>query len=241
MPSWDVETALDRLPMALLVNIVLGILAWRAGSVRTSGLEMGILLGTCIYVALGWQGFLVLITFFILGSVLTRMGYAQKARMGVAEEQAGARGASHALANAGFATLFAIGAWATGQGWWALAFVAAFATASMDTAGSELGPLLGRRTISLKDLKPVPPGTAGAVSLEGTLAGLVAAAFVALIGDFMLLMPITAIGVVVLGAAAGNLYEGVLGARQLMSHAWLNATNTLVGAAVAVGLAFLLF
>ena len=102
------EFPVFRFAVGLLVNIVMGVVAWRAGAVRASGLEVGILLGTCIFAAVGWQGFLILVTFFVLGSVLTRMGYAQKRDMGAAEEQEGARGASHALANAGFATLLAV-------------------------------------------------------------------------------------------------------------------------------------
>jgi uncharacterized protein (TIGR00297 family) len=184
---------------------------------------------------------LILVTFFVLGSVLTRTGYAQKKQMGAAEDEEGARGASHALANAGFATIFAIAYWATGVSIWLLAFVAAFATAAMDTAGSELGPLLGRRTLSLKNLKPVSPGTEGGVSLEGTIAGIVAAGFVALIAAFLFLIPMTHVALVVVGALAGNLYEGMLGARRLLSHGWLNATNTLVGAGCAVLLARLVF
>ena len=235
------EFPVFRFAVGLLVNIVMGLVAWRAGAVRTSGVEVGILLGTCIFAGVGWQGFLILVTFFVLGSVLTRMGYAQKRDMGAAEEQEGARGASHALANAGFATLFAIAYWILREPLWLLAFVAAFATAAMDTAGSELGPLFGRRTISLKNLKPVPPGTEGGVSLEGTIAGVIAAGIVAVVGAFLFLIPMTQVGLVVAGALAGNLYEGMLGARRLLSHAWLNATNTLVGAACAVFLARLFF
>ena len=235
------EIPLFRIAVGLLINIIMGVVAWRAGAVRKSGLEVGILLGTCIFAGVGWQGFLILVTFFVLGSVLTRMGYAQKRDMGAAEEQEGARGASHALANAGFATLFAILYWFLRDPVWLLAFVAAFATASMDTAGSELGPLFGRRTISLKDLKPVPPGTEGGVSLEGTIAGVVAAGFVGLIAAFLFLIPMTHVALVIAGALAGNLYEGMLGARRLLSHAWLNATNTLVGAGFAVFLAVLFF
>ena len=235
------EFPVFRFAVGLLINLVMGIIAWRAGAVRTSGLEVGILLGTCIFAAVGWQGFLILVTFFVLGSVLTRLGYAHKREIGAAEENEGARGASHAFANAGFATVFAIAYWILREPIWLLAYVAAFATAAMDTAGSELGPLFGRRTISLKNLKPVSPGTEGGVSVEGTLAGIVAAAFVALVAAFLFLIPMTHLGVVVLGALAGNLYEGMLGARRLLSHAWLNATNTLVGAGAAVILARLIF
>ena len=233
----SISVTSELLP-AIGVNLVLALLAARGGGVRLSGVFGGLLVGIPICVFLGWQGFAVLVALFLIGTVLTRVGYARKSALGVAEDRGGARGASHALANAGIAALASFGAWFTGNPLWALAFTAALATATMDTAGSEIGPLYGRRTISLRTFREVPPGTDGAVSLEGTLAGLAAAsilAVVALAGGL-----VSGLGVVwvLAGALAGNLYEGILGSRKLLPHTWLNATNTLVGALVAFLLAF---
>lgn len=230
-----------RILGGLAVNIVLALVAYRTGSVRPSGALAGILLGTVITAGLGWSGLAVLGGFFVLGSVLTRMGYSKKEAMGAAEDQGGARGASHALANAGFPALFAVLALFTGNPVWTVAFVGAFATASMDTAGSELGPLYGRRTISLKTGAIVPPGTPGGVSLEGTLGGLGAATVLALLAWALgLLEGPSQVMWVLLGATLGNLYEGMVGARGLLPHTWLNATNTLVGGmAAALGMMIL--
>jgi len=63
-----------------------------------------------------------------------------------------------------------------------------------------------------------PPGTEGAVSLEGTIAGILAAGFVALIAAFLFLIPMTHVALVVTGALAGNLYEGMLGARRILTR-----------------------
>ena len=68
----------------------------------------------------------------------------------------------------------------------ALAFAGAFATAAADTASSEIGKLWGRRTFLITTLRPVPRGTEGAVSLEGTLAGVAASALVAALGAWRL-------------------------------------------------------
>ncbi len=159
-----------QLPAAAGINLVLALLAWRLGGVRASGVAGGIVVGMAIYLFLGWPGFAVLLAMYVIGTALTRAGYSRKERMGVAEDRRGARGASHAFANAGVASLCALGAWIAPHPLWNAAFTGALATAAMDTAGSEVGPLWGRRTISLRTLKPVPPGTEGAVSLEGTLA-----------------------------------------------------------------------
>jgi uncharacterized protein (TIGR00297 family) len=218
---------------AVLVNLALGLLALRLRSVRISGFLGGLLVGIPIYLFLDWRGFLVLVAMFTSGTALTKVGYARKLARGVAEEKGGARGMSHALANAGVPALCAAGWWVFREPLWLPAFVGAFATASMDTAGSEVGPLWAKRTLSLRTFRPVPPGTPGAVSLEGTLVGLGAAFLVALVGRGAGVLVAGDLIPVVVGALAGNLYESLAGSRGLLPHGWLNATNTAVGGAVA--------
>src|SRR5207244_13175204 len=64
----------------------------------------------------------------------------------------------------------------------ALAYAAAVATAGADTCSSEVGKAYGRRTFLITTLRPVPPGTEGAISAEGTLAGLAGAIVIAAVG-----------------------------------------------------------
>jgi uncharacterized protein (TIGR00297 family) len=225
---------------ALGVNLLFAALGYASRGVRPSGVVGGLLVGVPIYLFLGWQGFLILLVFFVIGTALTRFGYERKLRMGAAEARKGARGMSHALANVGIAAICAAGAWVSGGGLWTVAFAGALATAAMDTTGSEIGPLWGRRTVSLRDFRAVPPGTEGAVSLEGTLAGVGAAAIVALAAWSAGLSGAAGAWAVVPGAILGNLYEGILGSRRLLPHGWLNATNTLVGGAGAAAVAALL-
>jgi uncharacterized protein (TIGR00297 family) len=229
-----------RIVPAIAINGVLAWAAWRTKGVRTSGVWGGLAVGVPIYLGLGWPGFSVLVAMYVIGTALTRFGYARKERLGVAEGRKGARGGSHALANAGVAALYALLALVEGTPEFRIGFVAALATAAMDTAGSEVGPLWARRTISLRTLRPVPPGTEGAVSLEGTAAGFGVALLLGLLGWRVGLHPVGAAAVVAVGAAVGNLYEGLLGSRKLLSHAWLNASSTAVGALAAVFLADLL-
>ena len=60
-----------------------------------------------------------------------------------------------------------------------LAYVASFATKLSDTTASEVGKAYGKRTFLITTLQPVARGTEGAVSLEGTVAGIVASAVIA--------------------------------------------------------------
>jgi uncharacterized protein (TIGR00297 family) len=55
-------------------------------------------------------------------------------------------------------------------------FAASFASKLADTTSSEIGKAYGQTTYLITNFRRVPRGTEGAVSLEGTLAGVAAAA-----------------------------------------------------------------
>jgi uncharacterized protein (TIGR00297 family) len=122
-----------------------------------------------------------------------------------------------------------------------LALVAAFATAACDTVSTEIGQAFGRRHYLVTTLHRVPPGTAGAVSLEGTLGGLAAALVLALAATVVGLVSPAGAVVAVVAALAGSLLESFLGAtlgRNRLGGDLRNFANTAIGAAVACLLYF---
>jgi uncharacterized protein (TIGR00297 family) len=229
---------LFRLGMAVLVNAALAGMAYAAKTVNPSGVAAGFLVGFLIYFFLDWEGYLLLLAFFVIGSGCTKFGYKTKAAHKIAQEGGGRRGARHALANAGVATACALFAAVTDHPiLFGLAFAGAFATAAADTASSEIGQVIGRRTFLLTTFRPVPRGTEGAVSLEGTLAGVVASLVIAALGAAVGLYPWIGVLPIVLAAFVGTTFESLVGAalekRQLLDNEALNFLNTLVGALVA--------
>jgi uncharacterized protein (TIGR00297 family) len=243
---WDAFLADPGLPTRLAIaaaaNAALAGAAYAARTVNRSGVVAGFLVGFLIYAFLDWRGYLLLLAFFVLGSAATKLGYRKKAAAKLAQEDKGRRGARHALANAGVATACALFAAATPYPvLFALAFAGAFATAAADTASSEIGQLLGRRTYLVTTFRPVPRGTEGAVSLEGTLAGIFASLVIAALGAELGLFSWKGVPVVVFAAFVGTTFESVVGAalekRQLLDNEALNFLNTLVGALVAAAFA----
>jgi uncharacterized protein (TIGR00297 family) len=239
---WGAFLADPNLPMRLLlaaaVNAALAGAAYAARTVNRSGVIAGFLVGFLIYAFLDWRGYLLLMAFFVIGSAATKLGYRKKAAEKLAQEDKGRRGARHALANAGVATACALFAAMTPYPvLFALAFAGAFATAAADTSSSEIGQLLGRRTYLATTFRPVPRGTEGAVSLEGTTAGILASLVIAALGAALGLFPWKGVAVVVFAAFVGTTFESVVGAalekRRLLDNEALNFLNTLVGALVA--------
>jgi uncharacterized protein (TIGR00297 family) len=235
----ETEGLATRLLLAAVVNALLAAVAYKARTVDASGVVGGFLVGFTIWAFLDWQGFLLLLAFFVIGSACTKLGYKRKAAQNLAQEKGGRRGARHAFANAGVATACALFAALTDYPvLFGLAFAASFATAAADTASSEIGQLLGRRTFLITTFRPGARGTEGAVSLEGTLAGIAASLVIAALGALLGLYPWLGVPAIVVAAFVGTTFESVVGAalekRQLLDNEALNFLNTLVGALVAV-------
>ena len=189
-------------------------LALALGAVSRGGAIGGFVVGTGIYVSLGLPGFLILALFVAGGSALTRLGYRSKERRGLAEARGGRRGARNALANCGVAVVCAVLAAATPFAeLFAAAFVASLGAAFADTAESEVGQLSKGTPYRITTLEPVPPGTDGAVSIPGTLAGVAAAATTAALGYGLGLLESPGLALLVAAAAfLGTVGDSLLGA-----------------------------
>jgi len=234
----------DLLPRALLglgLNGALALVSFWARAIDIPGAVSGLVIGTTITTALGLPFLALLVVFFLLGSAATRLGYARKAGRGIAQERGGVRGWRHAWANGGVPAFLALMAGLAPAGLrdlLILAYAAAVATAAADTCSSEVGKAYGRRTFLMTTLRPVPPGTEGAVSMEGTLGGLGGAMIVAGVGVALGLYGWASAGLVCLAGALGNLAESLIGSagvrRGWMGNDLLNAVNTAIGAGLAV-------
>lgn len=224
----------DWLPwllVAALLNGLFGFAAWRCGSVDSAGAAVGALLGLTIAFCQGLPG-LLLVLFVGVGSGLTRLRYAEKAKLGAAEARCGRRGVANALANCGVAALCAALSRFGDSTLWEVAFAGALAAALADTTESELGMLLGRQAYLPPRFKPVTPGTEGAVSWAGTLCGALAAMVMAATAGLGTLGPLEQLAVAAGGFAATVLESFVGAGRQLNNHL-LNTVTTATGAGLA--------
>ena len=226
----------SQLLTAILVTGAFAALAYALGMISRSGALGGLLVGTTIYAFLGPRGFAVLALFVIGGSLLTRFGYASKARTGTAQEHGGRRGARNALANCAIATICAVFAAMTGSDLFVAAYIASLGAAFADTAESEIGQLFGRTARLFSTLQKVPPGTDGAISLPGTLAGVGAAGLTAALA-FILGMLETPAALLLVSTAAflGTVADSLIGALSPRADNELtNVLCTLVAALLAL-------
>ena len=242
--SWAASraTLMATLPLALGVNALVAYLGFRARTVSLSGMLGGAVVGLVIFACGGGAAWALLFVTFATATIASRLGLSRKARLGIAEEKGGRRGAGNAFANCGVAAIAAVLTVASPYPIEALLGLAAALTAGgSDTVASEIGKAWGRRTFLVTSLRLVPPGTPGAMSLEGTAAGIVSAVMLAAIGIALGLAPSATLVPIVLAATVGALAESALGATLepagILNNDMLNFINTGVAAVVVLWLA----
>jgi uncharacterized membrane protein len=95
-----------------------------------------------------------------------------------------------------------------------LAFAASLAAVTADTWATELGVLSPSLPRLITSWKPVERGTSGAISLYGTMAAAVGAAFIAILGA--LLGPVgrgwASLEIIIIAGLLGALFDSFLGA-----------------------------
>jgi uncharacterized protein (TIGR00297 family) len=231
---------------ALAINAGLIALAQRAPLLTRAGWVHAGVLGTLLWGTLGWRGWLAVVSYLALGSLVTRLGFRRKRAEGLAEARGGRRGPENVWGSALVGTVLAVLAALTAgtAPLWRVpllvAFAASFAAKLADTFGSEVGKRWGRTTVLITTLRPVPAGTEGAVSLEGTAASLVGSALMALVMSLLGLIAGTATWLLVVAVGLlATLAESLLGATLQSRWGWLtnevvNGLQTLLAAVLAL-------
>lgn len=201
--------------IGFFLAILIAILAWRAGSLSGSGAWAAAFTGGLIFGFGGLPWALLLLTFFISSSALSRAFSQRKAILAEKFSKGSRRDWGQVLANGGLGALLAIAySIPPHPDWLWLAFAGAMAAVNADTWSTELGVLSPVPPRLITSGKKVERGTSGGVTLTGTLAALAGAALVGIIA--LLFTPASGfplfLAIIVLSGLVGSLFDSVLGA-----------------------------
>mgnify|MGYP002060934382 FL=1 len=227
---------------ALLLNTVLIAVAQRIPLLTPAGWVHAGALGTILWGCLGWRGWVAVVAYLVLGSLVTRVGLREKQERGLAEARGGRRGPENVWGSAATGACLAllIGAGVEPRSLLLVGFSASFAAKLADTFGSEIGKRWGRRPVLITTLRSVPPGTEGAISLAGTLASAAGSVLMTLVMWQLQLLPSISVSLVVmLIGLLATLAESLLGAIAQDRFRWwgnelVNALQTLLAAVMAM-------
>jgi uncharacterized protein (TIGR00297 family) len=205
-----------QLFIGFFLAVVIAYAAYRAHSLSRSGAIAAIVVGGVIFGVGGWQWSVLLLTFFISSTALTRAFKKRKTGLNEKFSKGGRRDAGQVFGNGALATLFAgLHFFFPTEGWVWLAFAASLAAVNADTWATELGVLNPHPPRMITNLgKVVEKGTSGGISVFGTLASLTGAGLIGLLAVFVSPSPVsfsTAFWVTLAGLL-GSLFDSLLGA-----------------------------
>ena len=201
-----------QLLLGFLLALIIAFLAYKARSLNKSGAVAAAFTGTIIFGIGGWQWAILLLTFFITSSALSRAFKNRKTKLEEKFSKGHERDAGQVFGNGGIATLFAaLHFFYPNEVWVWAAFAASLAAVNADTWATELGVLNPNPPRMITNLtKVVEKGTSGGISLVGTLASLAGSALIAFLASLLtgnwLLFPL-----VTLSGLAGSLFDSFLG------------------------------
>lgn len=198
-----------------LLAVMIAIVAWRVGSLSVSGAWAAAITGGLIFGLGGIAWAVLLLTFFISSSVLSRAYSGRKAKLAEKYSKGSRRDWGQVLANGGLGALLAIGfAIMPHANWLWLAYAGAMAAVNADTWSTELGVLSPVPPRKITTGQKVEMGASGGVTLIGTLAALAGAILVGLAA--VIFVPshswLVRLGLIILGGLTGSLVDSVLGA-----------------------------
>jgi uncharacterized protein (TIGR00297 family) len=222
-----------------LASFVFAVFGRLLRGVTSGGAVAGAAVCFVLLWAAGLSGFAALFTVFVLTWLSTRIGYARKQRSGTAEARSG-RDALQVLANLGIAAGCAAIYSQFPNPLIFTAMAAALAEAAADTVSSEIGQAMGGAPRLITTGQRAKPGTNGAITITGTVAGAIAAVIVAFVFFAFGEVGRFSFSVIVFSGIAGMIADSLLGAT-IEGHGRIgNNVVNFISTLVAAMLAFLI-
>jgi uncharacterized protein (TIGR00297 family) len=166
----------------------------------------------------GWSWGALLIAYFVVASVLSRVGRTRKARLlEQILDKGDQRDALQVLANGGLYAIAALASAASHSTLWYAVGIGALTASAADTWATEIGTLSAKDPVSITTGRGVAAGTSGGITLVGSLAAIAGALFIAS-GAALARWPVP-FTAAALGGIAGALADSLMGAT-LQSRRW---------------------
>lgn len=242
--GFDYSVPVLRLLLTLLFMIFLGYVLGRVRLADVSGVLSGILMGFLIVSFTDFRWFVLILSFFVIGGIFTKYKYDYKRAIGIAQEGGGARGYRNVFGNGLIALVCAIAFGITGNALLVIAFIGAVATATGDTLASEIGQTYRKLPRLITDLRLVPHGTDGGITMLGEYSAVAGAGAIAIIAILLGVGAFNTMVPVILGGFFGANVDSVLGAvlerRHYLTNSSVNLLATVAGALAAVVIFLLL-
>ncbi len=198
--------------LALLVAL----LSYRFRFLSPSGAVATFLLGSIVFGIGKWEFSLPLLLFFVLSSLISKLGRNWKKKFADTFQKGGQRDIGQVFANGGVAgAIVLLGNYFPSDVWYFI-FVGSIAGVTADTWGTELGVFSKTMPRLILNYKTVLPGTSGGVTWLGFFGGLTGSAVIVFLGSLATkryeFVPKKLMLLIVLIGLLGSIVDSIIGA-----------------------------
>jgi len=201
--------------IGISIAAILAIPAWRFQALDATGAVGAILVGTIIFGLGGLAASVVLVTFFVSGSLLSAL---PKTRDVISESQDRGRNWKQVVANGLVPMISVIVATISRshEALWMHVYCGSVAAACADSWATEAGTRFGRADLDILTGNPLPAGLSGGISLFGTLASLAGAGIIVIaaaipLGGLRLPPTNRSLFAILIGGFSGSTFDSILG------------------------------
>ncbi|CAB3290250.1 conserved membrane protein of unknown function [Methanocaldococcus lauensis] len=228
-----------KLVVSIIVIVILALLIKKSNCLDNQGIIGSSIMGFILLYFCGFKYLILLLSFFILGVVVSKIGKEKKKNKNIYES---CRSLKNVLANGLIPLIFAI-LTVLGFKWALFGYISSIAAATSDTFSSELGVLSNENPRLITTFEVVEKGTDGAITIFGLLSGVIGAFIIGVIGYLCFRNP-NIILCSVIGGISGNLADSFVGAlferRGILNNEHVNLIATIVGGIIGIFVAMIL-
>jgi uncharacterized protein (TIGR00297 family) len=239
----DMNIDLQLIAYALVISFGFAYFAYRFKTADIPGLFAAALIGIVLIVFADVRWFLIMLLFFLLAMFATRYNIEYKRSIRVDEEKGGVRGYINMFSNGLAPAIAAVCYGMYPHPIFVAAYLGGVATAAADTNAGEIG-VCGEAPYLITNLKRVPKGTNGGVTLLGEAAGLITAVLIGcgavLLGVADLYLFLAAMFGGFIGTNLDSLFGQIFENKGYFGNAGTNLLATSCGCFVGAGIWFVL-
>ncbi|MBN2009722.1 DUF92 domain-containing protein [candidate division KSB1 bacterium] len=197
--------------IGMLLAAIIALISYKLRFLSNSGTVATFLLGTIVFGIGGWNFALPILSFFILSSLISKLGKKRKKIVADTFEKSSQRDMWQVWANGGVGGIIVLLHYLYPHPVWYYLFLASVAAATADTWGTEIGVFSKFSPRHILTFRRVPTGTSGGVTLLGSLGGIIGSLVIASHlfmkeTDLSLLVTITLAGFI------GSIFDSIAGA-----------------------------
>lgn len=178
-------SVLENLFIGLILDLIIGYLAYKKKALTFSGVIAAISMGMTIFFFLNINGWILLAFFFISCTICGKISQRfQNTQANSIQEKGECRDQYQVFANGGIPQLCSIFYGLTKNPIFIALFGASLAESTSDTFASEIGILSKKPPVSILTWKPVLPGISGGITFLGSFGAFIGSFSIAIIWYF---------------------------------------------------------